>query len=129
MADVDPILAALQAKVDEVGPASLPQYLGRTTSAAVVEGPRLRFVLSAEVAYHELDLEWGTVTQLYASIKALLGDAVTAQEEAQREQIRALEAQAAQLAADRDGAVRDRDAAHERAEALAAQLEKAHAKA
>lgn len=92
---VDPILAALQDKANETGPPILPVHLGRTASVVVIEGPKVRFVLSSDVAYHELDTDWTAVIGLYQSLREVLGDAVTAQEDALRERIADLEHQLA----------------------------------
>lgn len=102
MPEVDPVLAALQSKIDEQLPPELPLYLGRTSSAVVVAGPKLRFVLTATVVHHELDLDWATVSQLYQSVREVLGDAVTTAEDQAREQIADLEHQIAQLTIERD---------------------------
>lgn len=131
MPDVDPVLTALQAKVDEGAPIALPAYLGRSTSVAVVDGPKLRFVLSSEVAYHELDIEWATVAQLYAGIKALLGDAVQAAEDAQRDTIAELENQARTLSSMLDARTSELEvavAAHEETKATLAETVAAVAK-
>lgn len=108
MTVVDPTLVALQRKAEETSPPVLPVNLGRTGSVTVVDGPKVRFVLTSEVAYHELDCDWTAIIGLYHSIRDLLGDAINAAEEAQKLELGQLREQRDQLlrqVAERDATI------------------------
>lgn len=72
MPDQPTILERATELAKQSDPPVLPMYLGKATSFELVgtpDAPKLRFVISAEVAYHEVDLDPSQVPALVVVVE------------------------------------------------------------